>query len=63
MSISVKGVSKSYGRKVVLDAVSVEAPTGSLLALVGPIRFGKNNAAAHHCRFGSARHRLGSLSR
>src|SRR5580700_7058796 len=41
MSISVKGVSKSFGRKIVLDDVSVEAPTGSLLALLGPSGSGK----------------------
>jgi sulfate/thiosulfate transport system ATP-binding protein len=41
MSISVKNLFKRYGRKVVLDNVSVEAPTGSLLALLGPSGSGK----------------------
>ncbi len=41
MSISVKNVSKSYNRKTVLDNVSVEAKTGSLLALLGPSGSGK----------------------
>ena len=41
MSISVKNVSKSYNGKLVLDNVSVEAQTGSLVALLGPSGSGK----------------------
>jgi len=41
MSISVNNLCKRYGRKVVLDNVSLEAPTGSLLALLGPSGSGK----------------------
>jgi sulfate transport system ATP-binding protein len=41
MSILVKNVSKRFGAKLVLDNISVEAPTGSLLALLGPSGSGK----------------------
>jgi sulfate transport system ATP-binding protein len=41
MSITAKNVSKRFGRKVVLDNVSVEAPSGSLVALLGPSGSGK----------------------
>lgn len=41
MSITAKNVCKSFGRKVVLDNVSVEAPSGSLVALLGPSGSGK----------------------
>jgi sulfate/thiosulfate transport system ATP-binding protein len=41
MSIAIKNVSKCYGDKQVLDGVSVEARTGSLLALLGPSGSGK----------------------
>jgi sulfate transport system ATP-binding protein len=41
MSITVKDVSKRFGKFVALDRVSVEVPTGSLLALLGPSGSGK----------------------
>jgi len=41
MSITIKNLSKRYGEKLVLDNVSVEAHTGSLLALLGPSGSGK----------------------
>lgn len=41
MSISVKDVSKSFGRFRALDQVSLTVPTGSLVALVGPSGSGK----------------------
>src|SRR5437764_446791 len=41
MSIFVKDISKRFGPKVVLDHVTVDAPTGSLLALLGPSGSGK----------------------
>src|SRR5579872_2752904 len=41
MSITVKHLSKRFGNFVALDDVSVEVPTGSLLALLGPSGSGK----------------------
>jgi sulfate transport system ATP-binding protein len=41
MSITVKDVCKRFGSFVALDHVSVEAPAGSLLALLGPSGSGK----------------------
>ena len=41
MSITVKGVCKRFGNFVALDHVSLEVPTGSLLALLGPSGSGK----------------------
>jgi sulfate/thiosulfate transport system ATP-binding protein len=41
MSITAKNVSKRFGKKVVLDNVTVEAPSGSLVALLGPSGSGK----------------------
>ncbi|MBI3838538.1 MAG: sulfate/molybdate ABC transporter ATP-binding protein [Planctomycetia bacterium] len=41
MSISVKNITKRFGDFTALDNVSVEVPTGSLLALLGPSGSGK----------------------
>jgi sulfate/thiosulfate transport system ATP-binding protein len=41
MSILIKDISKRFGAKVVLDHVTMDAPTGSLLALLGPSGSGK----------------------
>jgi sulfate transport system ATP-binding protein len=41
MSITAKNISKRFGKKVVLDNVTVEAPAGSLVALLGPSGSGK----------------------
>jgi sulfate transport system ATP-binding protein len=41
MSITVKDVSKRFGKFVALDRVSLEVPEGSLLALLGPSGSGK----------------------
>src|SRR4051812_21593212 len=41
MSITAKNISKRFGKKVVLDNVTVEAPAGTLVALLGPSGSGK----------------------
>jgi sulfate transport system ATP-binding protein len=41
MSISVKGVSKRFGDFLALDNLSLEVPSGALLALLGPSGSGK----------------------
>jgi sulfate transport system ATP-binding protein len=42
MSISIQNVSKRFGDFVALDGVSLEVPTGSLVALLGPSGSGKS---------------------
>ena len=41
MSISIKNVSKRFGRFLALDNVTLEVPEGSLIALLGPSGCGK----------------------
>ena len=41
MSIHVHDISKRFGPKVVLDHITMDAPTGSLVALLGPSGSGK----------------------
>ena len=41
MSISAKDICKRFGKKTVLDHVTVEAPAGALVALLGPSGSGK----------------------
>ncbi len=41
MSITAKNIGKRFGKKVVLDDVTVEAPAGTLVALLGPSGSGK----------------------
>ena len=41
MSITLRGVSKQFGEFAAVDAVSLEIPTGALLALLGPSGCGK----------------------
>src|SRR6516162_6755030 len=41
MSITIKNISKSFGNGKVVDDVSLDIPTGALLALLGPSGSGK----------------------
>src|SRR4026208_802449 len=42
MSITIQNISKRFGAFVALDGVSLEVPTGSLVALLGPSGSGKS---------------------
>ena len=41
MTIEVQNIRKSFGRFVALDGVSIDIPTGQLVALLGPSGCGK----------------------
>ena len=41
MSIEVRGIRKTFGNFVALDNVSLDFPTGQLVALLGPSGCGK----------------------
>ena len=41
MSIQVQGISKTFGSFVAVDDVSLDFPTGQLIALLGPSGCGK----------------------
>src|ERR1700751_3974825 len=43
-AISVTGLRKSYGDKVVLDGIDFEIPEGTIFALLGPNGAGKTTA-------------------
>jgi ABC-2 type transport system ATP-binding protein len=43
-AIEVRGLSKSYGKQVVLDSVDLEVPEGTVFALLGPNGAGKTTA-------------------
>ena len=62
MGIRAQNVVKRFGDFVALDDVSVDIPTGSLTALLGPERWRQVDAAAHHRRSRAARLRARSRS-
>ena len=43
-AIEVRGLSKSYGKQVVLDSIDLEVPEGTVFALLGPNGAGKTTA-------------------
>ena len=62
MAITVTDVNKRFGDFVALDDVTLEVPSGSLTALLGPLGLGQVDPAARHRRPRDARHRARSRS-
>ncbi len=63
MSIEIANIKKSFGRTQVLNDISLDIPSGQMVAFAGAVRFRKNHAAAHYCRAGASNQRAYSLSR
>lgn len=63
MSIEIANIKKSFGRTQVLNDISLDIPSGQMVALLGPFRFRENHAAAHYRRAGASNQRAYSLSR
>ena len=54
MSIEVRNISKTFGTFAALRDVSLTVATGELVALLGPVGLGQDDAAADHRRAGSS---------
>ncbi|STL87020.1 sulfate ABC transporter, ATP-binding protein [Escherichia coli] len=63
MSIEIANIKKSFGRTQVLNDISLDIPSGQMVALLGPSGSGKNHAAAHYRRAGASNQRAYSLPR
>lgn len=63
MSIEIANIKKSFGRTQVLNDISLDIPSGQMVALLGPSGSGKNYAAAHYRRAGASNQWAYSLSR
>lgn len=62
MSIEIANIKKSFGRTQVLNDISLDIPSGQMVALLGrPFR--ENHAAAHYRRAGASNQRAYSLPR
>jgi sulfate transport system ATP-binding protein len=62
MSIEVKNLVKRFGNVTVCDNLTLDIPSGELVALAGPLGLGQDLAAAHHRGAGATRQRLGAVS-
>jgi ABC-type sulfate/molybdate transport systems ATPase subunit len=50
MSIAIRNISKQFGAFKALDDVSIDIPSGELVALLGTLRLRQDDAAADHRR-------------
>ncbi|SUG46575.1 sulfate ABC transporter ATP-binding protein [Salmonella enterica subsp. arizonae] len=55
MSIEIARIKKSFGRTLVLNDISLDIPSGQMVALLGAVWFRQNDAAANYCRTGTSR--------
>lgn len=62
MSIEIARIKKSFGRTQVLNDISLDIPSGQMVALLA-VRFRQNDAAAHYCRAGTSVQRPYSFPR
>ena len=60
MSIEIANIKKSFGRTQVLNDISLDIPSGQMVALLG---FRENHAAADYRRAGASNQRAYSLPR
>jgi ABC-type arginine transport system ATPase subunit len=60
MSIQVRNIHKQFGNFTALDDISLDFPTGELVALLGPSGSWQDDVAAHHRRLGAGGCRAGA---
>ena len=63
MSIEIANIKKSFGRTQVLNDISLDIPSGQMVALLGPSGSGKNHPAANYRRSGASDQRSYPLPR
>ncbi len=63
MSIEIANIKKSFGRTRVLNDISLDIPSGQMVALLGPSGSGKNHLIADYRRAGASIQRPYPFSR